>query len=66
MHAFLRANPHALGDAARELVATLRPSFEEWLKKGSWLIFETPEHLATLSRDDPGQDVGATSSSQDN
>ena len=69
MDTFIKANAHELGNIIRERPHMLRPSFEEWLKRGVWLVYGAADFQAKFSLDNPipqsGNSSGATNRNSD-
>jgi hypothetical protein len=59
MDTFFWANTRSLGEAARELHSMLQPLFDEWINKGLWLVWDTPEFRAHSASDEHRQETEA-------
>jgi len=50
MQSYLVTDAKELGEATREVMAATKPALEEWLKRGLWLVWDTPEFEAMKGR----------------
>jgi hypothetical protein len=50
MQSYLVTDAKELGEATREVMAATKPALDEWLMRGLWLVWDTPEFKARIGQ----------------